>query len=285
MALDLQFAGYSLRSSPFEPGLWAVATSANFGIVGNGRLHVVRAVLQDRAVVLQPVCSYDTNHGLYDCAWSEQSERHLLCASADGSVKLYDISAATGGRPVMAFCEHQAEVNSVDFNLRLKESFASASWDGSVRVWRAERPESLLILAEHSHVVYECRWAPHHPSQLLSASGDRTVKLWDAAAGCCSVMTISCGACEVLSCDWSKYDPNTFATGSVDKTVALWDVRFPATPTAVLPAHTYAVRRVRFNPHTHGLLALPPAHCAACNRPPKGPLLARRRPVGIVVPV
>jgi peroxin-7 len=41
---DLQFAGYSVCSSPFEAGQWAVATAANFGIVGNGRLQVVQAV-------------------------------------------------------------------------------------------------------------------------------------------------------------------------------------------------------------------------------------------------
>ena len=59
----------------------------------------------------------------------------------------------------------------------------------------------------------------------------------------------------MLTCDWSKYDPNVFATGSVDKTVCLWDVRFPAAPTSMLASHTYAVRRVRFNPHAAGLLA------------------------------
>ena len=179
-----------------------MATAANFGIVGNGRLQIVRAVPgRDGTVALQRVCAFDTNSGLYDCAWSEQSESHVLGASADGSIKLYDLSASTGGRPVMAYTEHAAEVNSVDFNLQVKDSFASASWDGSLRVWRPERPNSLVTLAEHTHVAYECRWAPHHPSQLLSASGDRTVKLWDPVAGACSVMTINCGACEVRRSD------------------------------------------------------------------------------------
>ena len=120
---NLEFAGYALCSSPFEPGLWAAATAANFGIVGNGRLHVVRAIPQpDGSIGLQPVCTYDTNSGLYDCAWSEQSEQHLLCASADGSIKLYDLSAATGGRPVMAFCEHQVWRSSL---VRLRKALVT----------------------------------------------------------------------------------------------------------------------------------------------------------------
>ena len=50
-------------------------------------------------------------------------------------------------------CPLQAEVNSIDFNLIVKDTFASASWDGTLRVWRPERPQSVLTLAEHSHVA------------------------------------------------------------------------------------------------------------------------------------
>lgn len=109
MRFELEgFAGYGLRSSPFEARVWAVATAANFGIVGNGRLYVVRQVAGvDCNDSLQQVCAFDTNSGVFDCAWSEQVETQLLCANADGTIKLYDIAAATGGRPVAAFCEHQ----------------------------------------------------------------------------------------------------------------------------------------------------------------------------------
>lgn len=34
------YAGYSLAYSPFFPQLVAVASSSNFGLVGNGRLHI-----------------------------------------------------------------------------------------------------------------------------------------------------------------------------------------------------------------------------------------------------
>jgi hypothetical protein len=33
------YAGYSIKYSPFFPGVIAIASSANFGLVGNGRLH------------------------------------------------------------------------------------------------------------------------------------------------------------------------------------------------------------------------------------------------------
>ena len=38
-----QFQGYAVRFSPFEDGKLAVATSQNYGIVGNGRQYVLQA--------------------------------------------------------------------------------------------------------------------------------------------------------------------------------------------------------------------------------------------------
>ena len=35
------FNGYSVKFSPFIDGRLAVATAQNFGIIGNGRLHVL----------------------------------------------------------------------------------------------------------------------------------------------------------------------------------------------------------------------------------------------------
>ena len=36
-------------------------------------------------------CSYETQDGLYDVAWSEVHENQLVTASGDGSIKLWDI--------------------------------------------------------------------------------------------------------------------------------------------------------------------------------------------------
>ena len=44
-------------------------------------------------VVLEAnVTRFDTQDGLYDCAWSEVHENQLVTASGDGSVKLFDIT-------------------------------------------------------------------------------------------------------------------------------------------------------------------------------------------------
>lgn len=37
-----EFQGYGVKFSPFEEGKLAVATSQNFGIIGNGRQYVLQ---------------------------------------------------------------------------------------------------------------------------------------------------------------------------------------------------------------------------------------------------
>lgn len=113
------FAHHSVAFSPFHPKLIALASSANYGLVGNGRLHVVSqghppaptgaggfdasTLRVDRAYALSVVCTvclthkafrYRTQDGLYDLAWSELHENQIVTASGDGSLRLWDISMA-----------------------------------------------------------------------------------------------------------------------------------------------------------------------------------------------
>ncbi|KAH9462397.1 hypothetical protein Pst134EB_006291 [Puccinia striiformis f. sp. tritici] len=82
------FSGYSCAYSPFYPDKLAVATSANFGLVGNGRLHILQA---DPTTSLNGEKAFDSQDGLYDVAWSEIHENQVATGSGDGSIKLWDI--------------------------------------------------------------------------------------------------------------------------------------------------------------------------------------------------
>jgi peroxin-7 len=68
--------------------------------------------------------SFETRDGLYDCSWSEENERHVVTASGDGSIKLFD-TMNRSGHPLKSYHEHTHEVNSVDWNLVRKDLFIS----------------------------------------------------------------------------------------------------------------------------------------------------------------
>lgn len=51
MRFKTPFNGYAVRFSPFAESRLAVATSQNFGIIGNGRQHVLEVSNSGRAVI------------------------------------------------------------------------------------------------------------------------------------------------------------------------------------------------------------------------------------------
>ncbi|TKY84661.1 hypothetical protein EX895_006563 [Sporisorium graminicola] len=265
------FAGYGLAWSPFFDRRLAVASSANYGLVGNGRLHILSLAPNSASsptpeLVVERV--FDTQDGLYDLAFSEAHENQLVTASGDGSIKLWD--CALPDHPIRNWAEHNREVFSVDWNNINKDVFASSSWDASVRIWHPERPTSLMaITTAHTGCVYACAFSPHNPDLLATACGDGHLRLFDLRQPAAQAsVTVPVGG-EVLCLDWNKYRPMTLATGSTDRVIKTWDLRSAlskpnagvasplemGTPTAAMLGHEYAIRKVAFSPHAPPLLA------------------------------
>lgn len=95
--------------------------------------------------------------------------------------------------------------------------FASASKDGTVRVWDSRLRKTLLTLASHTAPVTCVKWGGG--GWIYTASRDKSIKLWDGKDGKL-IRTLSGHAHWVnhisLSTDYllksGPYDPNTSAT-------------------------------------------------------------------------
>ncbi|KAM0749288.1 WD40 repeat-like protein [Meredithblackwellia eburnea MCA 4105] len=267
------FAAYSVAYSPFFPNKLAVAGSANFGLVGNGRLNIIgvgpSAMGVDKA--------FDTQDGLYDLAWSEVHENQLVTASGDGSVKLWDIML--NDFPIRKWHEHAREVFSIDWSNVQKELFCTGSWDCSVKIWTPDRTTSIGTIPAHTACVYSALFSPSQPATIATCSSDGFLKVWDtrtairpAGPGQLAQPSIALAAhsTEVLSLDWNKYQPHLIATGSVDRTIRVHDLRMctsspqgaspaptmqPNATVASLLGHEYAVRKVAWSPHSADIIA------------------------------
>jgi len=267
------FNGYAVKFSPFVETRLAVATAQNFGIIGNGRQHVLE--LTPNGIV--EVCAFDSSDGLYDCTWSEANENLVVSASGDGSVKIWDIALPPVANPIRSLEEHAREVYSVDWNLVRKDCFLSASWDDTIRLWTIDRPQSMRLFKEHTYCIYAAVWNPRHADVFASASGDCTVRIWDVREPNATII-IPAHEHEILSCDWNKYNDCMLVTGAVDKLIKVWDIRTYRTPMTVLEGHTYAIRRVKFSPHQESLIASCSYDMTTClwdYRAPEDALLAR----------
>lgn len=266
------FNGQACRYSPFYDNKLAVATSANFGLVGNGRLYVL-TILDDGRIAVDK--TFDTQDGLFDVAWSEVHENQVLTCAGDGSISLFDTSMHAF--PIRRWAEHKMEVYSVNWSTVNKSLFCSSSWDGTVKVWDPQREQSLVTFNTQrngsvdlsriangasigapmgapmgppmgtsaskgqrstSHCVYQAVFSPHDPNTLTSINSASHVQVWDVRSPAGPVSDfVGHRGLEILSVDYNKYRPYVIATGSVDKSIKVWDLRMIPPPVVGLVPH------------------------------------------------
>lgn len=246
------FNGYAVKFSPFAPTRLAVASAQNYGIIGNGA-QIIGDVDPVSGEFIE-VCRFHTQDGLYDCAWSEGHENVIVSACGDGSVKVWDVAAGPRANPLRSLHEHAHEVYATSWNLAgARDTFLTASWDDTIKLWSIDRGESLRTFAEHGYCVYAAEWSPHHADVFASASGDCLLKIWDLRQPH-ATLSVPVHDYEALCCDWNKWNDCVVATGSVDKSVRLWDIRNPSRELQTLVGHDYAVRRVKCSPHAENIV-------------------------------
>jgi WD40 repeat protein len=114
---------------------------------------------------------------------------------------------------------HTTRAYSVDFS-RDGKILASASWDGTIKLWNTESGRELRTLAGHGWGVYKAVFSPDG-KQLASASRDGTVKIWNVATGT-NTQTLVADSFAVKSVAWSQ-DGRLLASSGNEGVVKLWD--------------------------------------------------------------
>lgn len=139
---------------------------------------------------------------------------------------------------------HQESVRQIAF-AKTDLKFATASDDGTVRVWDFARVTSDHVLSGHGGDVKSVDWHPRS-SLLVSGSKDSIVKLWDARAGA-SVGTLHGHKATITATRFNAINGNWILTASRDQTCKLFDVRMQA-EIATFVGHGSDITQVAWHP-------------------------------------
>ena len=171
----------------------------------------------------------------------------IITGSQDQTIKKWEISRQpqkqkSGTRAVFTRKAHDKDINALDVH-HSSGLFASASQDKTVKIWDAAEGEVQGILRGHKRGVWSVAFSPHDlPAMkgddgpesssrgvLLTASGDKTIKLWSMTSYAC-LRTFEGHSNTVLKVVWMKMPVEDkkkrfvhFASAGADGLVKIWD--------------------------------------------------------------
>jgi len=100
--------------------------------------------------------------------------------------------------------------------------FATGSWDKTARVWDVETGVTTSVLKGHSSDVLSVAYTPSH-KQLITASRDRTIRLWNLDGDCMNIYDAGEHKDWVTSAKVSISETPVLVSGSRDATIKVWN--------------------------------------------------------------
>ena len=210
----------------------------------------------------------------------------LLTGSQDRTVKKWEIgetvastSSKFSSRALYTRKAHDKDINAIATN-HSSSLFASASQDRTVKIWSVEEGEVLGILRGHRRGVWSVRFSPRaipsitgdkgpasgNRGLVLTASGDKTVKIWSLTDYSC-LRTLEGHSNSVLKVLWMPHNeplgsstnsaskrPLQIASAGGDGLVKIWDAN-TGEVSCTLDNHVDRVWALTVNPETGTLVS------------------------------
>ncbi|CCH45676.1 Coatomer subunit beta [Wickerhamomyces ciferrii] len=145
----------------------------------------------------------------------------VLTSSDDATIKLWNWD--NSWKLEQTFEGHQHYVMSLAFNPKDPNTFASACLDHTVKIWSLgnSQPNFTLVAHEQKGVNYVSYYPQSDKPYLLTASDDRTIKVWDYQTKS-AVATLEGHSSNVSFAIYHQELP-LIISGSEDATIKIWN--------------------------------------------------------------
>ncbi|CAO3699043.1 unnamed protein product [Rhizopus stolonifer] len=171
----------------------------------------------------KPNANYHVD-AIMDLSWNKNHRNFLLSSSADGTIKMWDL---TTSKCVQNYTHHTDKVQSVQWHPTEPTVFISGSYDKTVCVLDARSPEQVTRWSLNSDVE-SIRWDPHNPSNFYVALENGVIHYFDFrqahnGKGGKALFTLQAHDEAVSAFDINPLVPGCIATGSNDKFIKIWN--------------------------------------------------------------
>lgn len=200
-------------------------------VVGEGRERFGHVFMSDTGTSVGEISGQ--SKPINSCDFKPSRPFKIITGSEDNTIAVLE------GPPFkfkMTKQDHSRFVQAVRYSPS-GSHFASAGFDGKVFLYDGATSDLITALGDPAHKggVYGVAWKPDG-TQLLTASGDKTCKLWDVETK--SVVSEFCMGDQVedqqVSCLWQG---EHLLTVSLSGFISYLDVNNPATPIRVIKGH------------------------------------------------
>lgn len=179
-------------------------------------------------------------------SWNPVARNLLASASADKTVKLWDLSRPHTGETSTAFRSftgHTDKVQSVAWQCKAAGGSAASAaspavlltgaYDRTIRVFDTRTPEAASVVKIGSDVESVC-WNGWKEGEFLVSMEDGLVQAWDVRATTQPTWTLQAHDQACTAVDVSPHIPNCLLTASSDRHLKIWNITDPSTEAASL---------------------------------------------------
>ena len=148
-----------------------------------------------------------------------------MCTFKNGSVGIYNFTKKN--LEFLSQPNHSETIFDMAFNIKDKNILATASYDGSIKIWQINEMKCITNLHKpdlnvtqretfKQNVIYGIAWSPKESNRIVSVNSNGEVTLWDTEKGKLLSEIQPGSSSAIYRVDWNTLDPTLIATGSSD---------------------------------------------------------------------